>query len=265
MAKLSIVTASVAALAATSVVSSFSVTPCKTRSSTHITSGSTSSSSLHTIIRGEDVDAQPLDENEGGVGLALRSAIKISGKCIKEQCDAQELLRYEKMQELDRSVAQSIMEKSGCNLLCTGMGKELYQDPGTSVRYEDKIVKLAPLEAAKAALAAVSTSASALLDSKYVVINFVGGDDLIIGEVLLACDMLVQELNLLDNKATKVMFNSISFKEFADETCSVAVVACAGNAVGLEGVDENIAKGELYVYDGKWYTVAEGDITTAEK
>ena len=76
--------------------------------------------------------------------------------------------------------------------------------------------------------------------------------------------MLANELGLQDSKA-KVTFNSISFNTFAEETCSITVVACGGNAAGLEGVDESIAKGELYVYDGKWFTVTEGDISTAEK
>jgi hypothetical protein len=244
MTKLSIVAASAVALAASSV-SSFSVT-----SSTHVTTRR-SSSSLFSLIRGEAIDAETFDENEGGVGLALRSAIKISGKCQKEQCDAQELLRYEKMQEVEMSVAQSIMEKSGCSLLCSGMGKELYQDPGSTIRYEDKVIKLAPIEAAKAALEKVSVAPS---DAKY---------DLIIGEVLEACGMLVKELNLQDK--TKITFNSMSFNVFAEESCSVTVVASGGNAGGLEGVDQSIAKGELYMYDGKWFTVAEGDITTAEK
>ena len=258
MTKLSIVAvASVAALAATTVSSFSVVSSISTRSTS-------SSSSLHSLIRGEDIDAEPFDENEGGVGLALRTAVKISGKCQKEQCDAQELLRYDKMQEVDISVAQSIMEKSGCTVLCSGMGKELYQDPGSSTRYEDKVVKLAPIEAAKAALAASSSSSAVPSDAKYVVMNIAGGDDLIIGEVLEACGMLANELNLQESKA-KVTFNSISFNQFADETCSVTVVACGGNSAGLEGVDESIAKGELYVYDGKWFTVAEGDITTAEK
>lgn len=160
------------------------------------------------------------------------------------------------------SVAQSIMEKSGCTLLCSGMGKELYQDPGSTMRYEDKLVQFAPIEAVKSALEKVSAAPS---NVKSVVMNFAGGDDLIIGEVLEACGTLVNELNLQDSK-TKVSFNSISFnKEFADQTCSVTVVASGGNAGGLEGVDQSIAKGELYVYDGKWFTVEEGDITTAEK
>lgn len=216
---------------------------------------------MYGLIRGEDVDAEPLGEDEGGVGLALRTAVKISGKCQKEQCDAQELLRYEKMQEVEMSVAQSIMDKSGCTLLCSGMGKELFQDPGSSTRYEDKVVKLAPIEAAKAALASAAAVPS---DAKYVVMNAAGGDDLIIGEVLEACSMLANELGLQDSKV-KVTFNSISFNTFAEETCSITVVACGGNAAGLEGVDESIAKGELYVYDGKWYTVTDGDISTAEK
>ena len=190
----------------------------------------------------------------------MRSAVKITGKCQKDSCDAQELVRYERMQEVEQSVAQSIMDKSGCAILCSGMGKELYQDPGSSIRYEDKVVKLAPIEAATSALQSVVGSVSS--DAKFVAINFAGGDDLIMGEVLEACSMLVSGLDL---GKVKVTFNSMSFNLFAEETCSVTVVASGGSTGGLEGVDESIARGELYAYDGKWYTVAEGDITTAQK
>eukprot|EP00579_Thalassiosira_antarctica_P007686 CAMPEP_0201883668 /NCGR_PEP_ID=MMETSP0902-20130614/16170_1 /ASSEMBLY_ACC=CAM_ASM_000551 /TAXON_ID=420261 /ORGANISM="Thalassiosira antarctica, Strain CCMP982" /LENGTH=173 /DNA_ID=CAMNT_0048412517 /DNA_START=278 /DNA_END=799 /DNA_ORIENTATION=- len=173
------------------------------------------------------------------------------------------MIRYEKMQELDMAVAKSIMEKAECQLLCSGAGKELYQDPGTSDQWDGKVIALAPIEAAKSALSSMASAVMIGEDAKSVVINFLGGDDIIIGEVLEACDLLVDELDF--PAKTKVTFNSISFEEIPMDACTVTVVASGGKAGGLEGVDESVARGELYVHDGKWFTVAEGDITTASK
>ncbi|KAL7468725.1 hypothetical protein ACHAXS_008946 [Conticribra weissflogii] len=217
-------------------------------------------SRLFGLIRGEAVDEVALDENEGGVGLAKRSAIKISGISRKGQkCEAQELVRYEAMKELEVASAKSTLEKAGCTILCNGMGEELYQDPGTSTRYEDKLVKFGPSEAAKAALGSVATEISCG-GAKSVVFNFLGGDDLIIGEVMDACDMLVSGMEL--SEKTKIIFNSISFRDFKEGTCSVTVVASEGQRAGLKGEDASLANGELYIYDGKWYSVAEDGITT---
>lgn len=250
---LAVVSAAVIALAS-SQVSSF--TP--TAPSYVIRSTFAGSSSLYSLIKGEAVGVEPFDENEGGVGLAKRTAVKISGSSSKgKDCVAEELLRYEGMQELEKAVVESILAKAGCQLVCSGTGKELYKDPGRSGRVEDKVVALAPIEAAKDALA--SAAAVSQDGSQTMVVNFLGGDKLIIGEVMEACDLVVEALDL--PAKTKVKFNSISFKEIPEDVCTVTVVASAGGAEGMEGVDESVARGELYLRDGKWYTVAEGDIT----
>mmetsp|Transcript_3802 Transcript_3802/g.7373 ORF Transcript_3802/g.7373 Transcript_3802/m.7373 type:complete len:261 (-) Transcript_3802:427-1209(-) len=245
-----------AALALASQVSSFTpVTPCNIRTTIP------SSSSLYSFIKGEAVSATPFDENEGGVGLAKRSAIKITGVSATEKgSTAQDLVRYERMQEIEKSSVISVMEKSECYLVCSGSGKELYQDPGKSGDVDGKVIKLAPIEAAKNALSSMA-SAVAVSEEQTVMMNFLGGDELIIGEVLEACDLLVGGLDL--PAKTKVKFNSISFDEIAEDVCSVVVVAAGGKAAGMDGVEESVAMGELYVRDGKWTTVAEGDITTA--
>lgn len=227
-------------------------TPCNIRSPTK----------LFDFMKGEAVDAGTFDANSGGVGLAKRSAIKIVGVSKKGKgTDPQELVRYERLQELDMSVAQAIMEKADCQLLCSGTGKELYQDPGSSNRYGDKVVKLAPIEAATVALASMASAVTIGEDTKSVVVNFLGGDDLIIEEVLAACDMLVEGFDFPDK--TKFKFNSLCFTDIPADVCSVSVVASGGKTGGLDGVDESVARGELYVLDGKWFTVAEGDISTA--
>ena len=119
---------------------------------------------------------------------------------------------------------------------------------------------LAPIEAAKAALSSMASAVTIGEDTKSVVVNFLGGEELIIGEVVEACNLLVDGLDF--PAKTKVTFNSMSFTDIPGDSCSVAVVASGGKAGGLDGVDESVAKGELYVSDGKWFTVAEGDITT---
>ena len=76
-----------------------------------------------------------------------------------------------------------------------------------------------------------------------------------------ACDMLGNNLEL-DSK-TKVAFNSISFADVPNNECSVTVVSSEGKTGGLSGVDESIARGEVYSMGGEWYTVSEEDVTTA--
>eukprot|EP00584_Thalassiosira_punctigera_P000651 CAMPEP_0172529232 /NCGR_PEP_ID=MMETSP1067-20121228/3368_1 /TAXON_ID=265564 ORGANISM="Thalassiosira punctigera, Strain Tpunct2005C2" /NCGR_SAMPLE_ID=MMETSP1067 /ASSEMBLY_ACC=CAM_ASM_000444 /LENGTH=261 /DNA_ID=CAMNT_0013313251 /DNA_START=80 /DNA_END=865 /DNA_ORIENTATION=+ len=232
--------------------------PCDIRATSIV-----STTELSSLIQGEEKGAESLNENEGGVGLAKRTAVKISGVSQKGKgSEARELLRYDRMQGLDGAVVESVMEKAECALVCSGTGKELYRDPGSSNRVEDKVIALAPIEAAKDALASMASAFTIGEDNpKSVVVNFLGGDELIIGEVLEACDLLVEELDF--PAKTKVKFHSISFDEIPADVCSVTVVASGGKAAGMEGVDQSVAKGELYARDGKWFTVAEGDITTA--
>lgn len=229
------------------------------------TSSSSSISKLFSLIKGEAQGSEPFDENEGGVGLARRTAVKITGVSKKDDggSDAQELVRYDQMREIDDSSAKSMLEKSNCQLLCSGEGKEMYQDPGSSIDTEGKVIKLAPLEAASNALSSVASSVTIGEDAKSIVLNFLGGDDLIIGEVFQACDMLVEGLDFPSK--TKVTFNSVSLEDFPSDECAVTVVASSMQTGGLEGVDAGVAKGELYIHEGKWFTMSEGDITTATK
>lgn len=249
----------VVALVAAYQVSSFS--PSSSYTNNNIQYYPSSSSQLFSLIRGEAFGSEPFDEDEGGVGLAKRCAIKVMGvaKGSDEDNNAepQELLRYEKLHEV--SNCESIMDKQNVQLLCSGQGKEEYQDPGKSNRVEDRVIKLAPIEAVQNALNTMASSVTIGEDNKSsVVINFLGGDDLIIGEVLQATDMLVGSLDFPPK--TKVKFNSLSFCDIAQDVCSVTVVVTEGKTGGLEGVERNIAKGEVYAIDGKWYTTDEDDI-----
>jgi cell division GTPase FtsZ len=124
---------------------------------------------------------------------------------------------------------------------------------------EDKVVKLCPDEAAKDALS--SQSKVSISDAKFITINFLGGDDLIYGEVKQACDFLVEQLDIPDK--AKIKFNSISYTDFEKGTCAVTVVASGSQSSGSDGFEESIAKGEVYIYNGKWFTVTKDDITTS--
>ena len=260
--------------------------------------GHTSSSTTTAVnlIKGEAYGSEPFDENEGGVGLAKRSAVKISGVTTyssdgggsSSSSEARELVRYSKLHELDDVTAiKSMLEKMNCQLLYTGKGIELYQDPGKSYRIEEKVIQLAPIMAVKDALLASSSSTASSStsismsggdadddDDGYddeLVINFLGGDELIIGEVMEACNLLVNELDesiLRRNTKKKktVKFNSISYTQIPSDVCYVTVIAVGGggrrrSGDGLDGggVDESIAKGEIYIQDGKWWTVFEED------
>lgn len=249
---------------------------------THLSLPSSSSSRLFSLIKGEAYGSEPFDENEGGVGLAKRCAVKIVGRSsgggkkgsttsgVGGNIEAQELYRYERLTPLDQTaISKSIAEgKYGdIQLLCSGMGKELYVDPGSSYRVEDKVIKLAPIEAVKNALSS-KTWTDTDSKSSMMVFNFLGGDELIIGEVLMACDMLVDGLNL--PATMKVKFNSISYADVPSDECHVTVLSVGGIGDGVGGassseeadIDQSVAKGELYDRDGKWFTVARKDMIT---
>jgi hypothetical protein len=251
-------------------------------------SSSTPSTSAINLIKGEAYGSEPFDENEGGVGLAKRSAIKISGVVTSgdgsssssgnSNCEAQELVRYSRLHELNNDATTAIIKSKNCQLLYTGKGIELYQDPGKSYRIEEKVIQLAPIMAVRDALASSSSSAASsssdeIDDNDYdeLVINFLGGDELIIGEVMEACNILVNELLdesiLRKNTKKNVKFNSISYTQIPADVCYVTVIAVGHggrkSGDGLDGgVDESIAKGEIYIKDGKWWTVTEEDIVT---
>ena len=75
----------------------------------------TSSSRLFSLIKGEAYGSEPFDENEGGVGLAKRCAVKIvGGRSVGGNAiEAQELYRYERLTPLDKSeTANSIAEEN---------------------------------------------------------------------------------------------------------------------------------------------------------
>jgi hypothetical protein len=217
-----------------------------------------SSSSLTSgVIKGETEDSKGYDEGLGGVRLAKENAVKIHGTIQHKPGKAEPVLsgltRYTTVREITTPSHKMLEQNDQVTIVCTGQGKEEYKDPGETVTAE---IVLAPMDAVKDALFA----AGSVKDSTKIVINMLGGDDLQLLEVTDALVELVLDLDC--NTKAKIEFNSLSHNMFPEQRATVTVVAVEGSSGGKEGVDKSVAKGEVYVYDGKYYTVVEDDINT---
>ncbi|KAL3945298.1 MAG: hypothetical protein SGBAC_000646 [Bacillariaceae sp.] len=204
----------------------------------------------------EEVEA---DLGLSAIRLAQESAIKITGEVTHKpgQAEAQpmELLRYTALNKVEESTIKSVMDKTGSKIICSGQGVEEYKDPGNTL---EKIVILAPMEAIKDAF----EKAGPAIDSESLVFNFLGGDDLMMGEVLDAA----KEIALMMDIATKakISFNSLCHKSIPCGTCTITVVSLGSGAYdGADGVEKSIAAGEVYLRDGTYMTVQESEINTA--
>jgi len=213
---------------------------------------------LNEVIRGEIVESAPVDTGLGGVRLAQESAIKITGEVRHKPGSAEsrpsELIRYKELTTVEESKVKDVLGKVGGKIITTGQGLQLYKDPGDTL---EKIVKLGPIEAVKDA----ANGAASAIDATNLVFNFLGGDDLIMREVLDATNELVVMMDI----ATKaeVSFNSISHSSIPSGTCTVCVVAIGESDETFSGPDEAISSGEVYARDGVWYTVDKANINTA--
>uniref|UniRef100_A0A7S4EQX2 Uncharacterized protein n=1 Tax=Pseudo-nitzschia australis TaxID=44445 RepID=A0A7S4EQX2_9STRA len=225
-----------------------------------IRSNTKSSSNLNYVPARED-DFVEGDVSAGGVGLARDSAIKIVGdikhKPGKADSFPKDLLRYNNLLPVDEATVQSALKSAGSTILCTGQGVELYKAPGQTTNKE---VYQGPKEAVKDAI----TTAASAMESETLVFNFLGGDDLMLGEVMDACGELVLALDI----ATKanISFNSVSHKSIPSGTCTVTATTVGGSAGdSLSGAEKAIAQGEVYSRDGTWYTLEESDLNTANE
>jgi hypothetical protein len=218
---------------------------------------STPSFGKTTVISPDDNDFQ-FDTGLGGVRLAQESAVKLTGsvKASKGASAAsfKDLVRYTALQEVSDSQLQDQLPL-GARVIASGSGVESYQDPGSG---SEKVVLLAPLRAVEDALQAAKSAS----DAGEVVINVLGGDDLQFLEVKDALEQLVPQLDI--GKAA-VRFHSLCHHSCAATSVTVTIVALAADTSsnGLSGVSKAIASGEVYFCDGKWWTVVEEDINTA--
>jgi hypothetical protein len=213
------------------------------------------------IIKGEEENSIPFDVGEGGVRLAEQTAIKIAGivkhKPGKADCQPNELIRYNNLIEVKEGAVTAILQTTGSKILGTGSGTEQYTDPGQGTLKE---VKLGPMEAIKDALAGVASA----IESDKLVMNFLGGDDLMMMEVLEAANQMVLQLDA--KTKAEISFNSLCHSSIPSGTCTVALVSVGDQVVEgktLFGEEKSIARGEVYFRNGKWWTVAESDINTS--
>ena len=221
-------------------------------------SGHGTTSELYEVIRGDAIDTPSFDVGAGGVRLAKENAIKITAEVRHKpgsaESRAMDLKRYTQLSKVDESQIRDILAKTGGKIIATGKGTELYKDPGDSL---EAIVKLGPMEAIKDAV----NGAASAIEEKELVFNFLGGDDLILGEVLDATNELVVMMDIATK--AKISVNSLSHNSLPLGSCSVCVISVGESASELSGVEESVAAGEVYFREGVWYTVDKANINTA--
>ena len=213
------------------------------------------------VIKAEETDFG-FDVGSGGVRLASESIIKVKGivKYKPGQADPaiKELVRYKSLTLIpDETTMKAMLQKSSGTIVCIGNGKELYKDPGTG---SDATVIMAPSEAVKDAF----IGAGSVIHAGTIVINFAGGDDVQVLEIL---DATKQMVLMLDTPTkVKIVFHSISSPTLPQGTATVTVVAFPEDVTttgGLSGIEKAIASGEIYKWDGKYWTLEESSINTA--
>jgi hypothetical protein len=216
------------------------------------------------VIKSEEGDFER-DIGRGGVRLAQESAVKMVGQVKHKPGSAtpqlQELIRYTDVTLLEEATVKDQLQSMGATIVCTGQGRELYADPGETAQVH---VVLAPLDAVRDAL----TGAGSAMAADKLVINVAGGDDLQVKEVIDALEELVLDLDV-PTKA-KISFNSLSHSSFPKLVATITAVALAAvseeaeaSSVVKKGAERSVAEGEVYLSEGKWYTVVQEDITKA--
>ena len=213
-------------------------------------------SPLGSVIKAEDIDFE-FDVGQGGVRLAQEFVIKVKGK-VKHKpgssnAQVKGLLRYNTLSEVDESKLPQEVK-----IIATGRGEQLYKNPGETV---EKEVILAPVDAVRDAL----VGSGSAMPYPRVVLNFAGGDDLQVLEVIEAVNHMVLALDV--STKSVISFNSVSHSSLPLEKATLTVVGLPEEnlAGGLEGVDKAVANGEVYVCDGKYWTVSEKEANNAKE
>lgn len=214
---------------------------------------------LFSIIKADESDFD-FDIGQGGVRLAMESVIKLFGSVKhapgKAESSLKQLTRFKSLTPIKETTLQSTLNKLGATIICSGAGKEDYKNPGEGT---EAIVVLAPMDAVRDAL----TGAGSAMNAETIVLNFAGGDDVQVLEVLEAAKQIVLMLDIATK--AKVLFNSISTSEFPLGTSSLTVIGLPEGAStgGLEGVENAIATGEIYFCQGQYWTLLQENINTA--
>jgi hypothetical protein len=247
-------------------------------------------SGLFGVIRPAEVDFD-FDMGQGGVRLAQESVIKLQGKVPvpgggrgsknspKLEPAVSDLIRYTRIVDVDQAMVSAALAQSGAQIVATGSGKELYQDPGTST---EQIILYAPTEAVKGLLKSLDRAWLSNIGKTNLVINVCGGDDAQVLEVLSALTLLVQSMLDDDNAAqtvASVQFHSISHETFALGSSSVTLVAVPDQSSSVTTEDSEtsgtnlnseqasivraIASGEVYAYQGRYFTLSSLDVNPA--
>ena len=211
-------------------------------------------SSLETgVIRGIQQDEEIIDFQQGGVRLALEQVVVVDATIHPDtEPELLGLQRYTTWKEVPQDMLMG-------TVVATGRGLELYADPGTTTI---KSVQYAPHEAMKDAM----TSAGSAIDFDTIHINFCGGDDLQVIEVLEACQTFVMNGNV--NPKANVFLHSLSCKELTMGEATVTIIGMKDQAsnneaiAALTGAAKTVSQGQVYWANGKYWTVDEENINT---
>jgi hypothetical protein len=221
---------------------------------------------VHVVIRPETVDFD-FDVGQGGVRLAEESVIKITGKVTHKPGNAEpnisELLRYTQLTPVNEKMAIELMNGIGATMLAAGRGMELYKDPGATT---EQVILHGPTDAVRDAL----IGAKSAMQASNIVINFCGGEDAQVLEVLSAVKKMVLDLDVATK--AKISFNSISHSTFPLGSSTVTVVALpvsdessepTEKVDGQSSAQRAFSSGEIYFREGVFYTVLNEHINTA--
>lgn len=207
------------------------------RNKPYVQSAASGRTQLYGFIEADSVDEE-LDPKAGGIGLAMDNSIIISGSVdSKGVAVARGIQHYSKVLPLAESSMQDI------KVLCKGDGVEIYKDPGETTI---KSITLAPISAVENAL--MDALQVGLESNQKMYVNFAGGDDLMLHEVLDGVQQMVEGLKVASGG--NVQFRSLCEPSFPMEKCGVAAMI----------VGKTSSDGHIYFNEGKWYTVSEDDL-----
>jgi len=230
---------------------------------------------LGPVIRSEELDFE-FDVGLGGVRLAEQTAIQILGDVKHKPGSAKpqlsDLVRYDKVTgPIDDALVQKVLDQVGGQILATGIGKELYKDPGETIGKE---VTYAPQDAVRDALFAAKSA----MDADRILINFCGSGQLQVLEVLNAVEQIVLMLDV--NTKCEIEFTSLSDAAFDNPPNSASLTVLSiprakkAKSDDDEEEDKNtetfrssteqaIAEGSVYVWNDSYYVVLRVDVNTA--